>query len=48
MEVAAFAQVAYQESIDWIVVRVISDDADENSASDFSQFLNEYKLNSLI
>ena len=43
---AAFAQVAFQENVDWIVMRVISDEANENASSDFNNFLNEYKLNS--
>ena len=31
MEGAAFAQVAKQESIDWLVLRVISDSANEEA-----------------
>ncbi len=46
MEGAAFAQVAYQEKIDWLVIRVISDEADEKASNDFAKFLKEYKLNS--
>ena len=46
MEGAAFAQVAFQENVDWIVMRVISDEANENASSDFNKFLNEYKLKS--
>lgn len=46
MEGAAFAQVAYQENVDWIVMRVISDEADENASSDFDKFLSQYKLKS--
>ena len=46
MEGAAFAQVAYQEKLDWLVLRVISDEANENAASDFNKFLDEYKLKS--
>ena len=44
MEGAAFAQVAFQEKIDWLVLRVISDEANENASSDFNEFLREYKL----
>ena len=39
MEGAAFAQVAFQENIDWIVMRVISDEANESSPEDFSKFI---------
>ncbi len=46
MEGGAFAQVAFQEEIDWIVMRVISDEANENASCDFNQFLKEYKSNS--
>jgi adenosylhomocysteine nucleosidase len=46
MEGAAFAQVAFQENIDWLVLRVISDEANENASTDFGEFLNEYKFNS--
>ena len=44
MEGAAFAQVAFQEKVNWLVLRTISDDANENASSDFNQFLCEYKL----
>lgn len=46
MEGAAFAQVAFQEKIDWLIMRVISDEANENAYYDFNQFLNEYKSSS--
>ena len=46
MEGAAFAQVASQEKVNWLVLRIISDDANENASSDFKEFLNEYKLKS--
>jgi len=46
MEGAAFAQVAFQEKVDWMVLRVISDEANENASSDFNEFLNEYKYKS--
>ena len=46
MEGAAFAQVAFQEKVDWLVLRTISDEANENAPSDFSEFLDKYKLNS--
>jgi adenosylhomocysteine nucleosidase len=46
MEGAAFAQVAFQEKLDWMVLRVISDEANENASSDFKEFLDEYKLKS--
>lgn len=47
MEGAAFAQVCHQENIDWIVLRVISDDAKENADQEFNEFLEKYKLKSL-
>ena len=43
MEGAAFAQVARQENIDWIIVRVISDGANENAHDDFNDFLKKYQ-----
>ncbi len=44
MEGASFAQVAFQENVDWLVLRVISDEANEDASSDFNKFLSEYKL----
>ena len=44
MEGAAFTQVACQEKVDWLVIRIISDEANENAPIDFNKFLNEYKL----
>ncbi len=46
MEGAAFAQVAHQENVPWVVIRVISDSADDNAHSEFSEFLEKYKLKS--
>ena len=43
MEGAAFAQVAFQEMIDWLVIRVISDNANSNAEEDFSCFLKQYE-----
>ena len=43
MEGGAFAQVAKQENIDWILLRVISDNANDAAEKDFNLFLNEYK-----
>tara|TARA_A100001388_G_C28695665_1_gene463560 strand:+ start:269 stop:1048 length:780 start_codon:yes stop_codon:yes gene_type:complete len=43
MEGAAFAQVATQENIDWLIMRVISDDASNNADLEFNQFLKIYK-----
>ena len=43
MEGAAFAQVACQEKINWIILRVISDSANESADIDFNKFLEKYK-----
>ena len=43
MEGGACAQVASQENIDWVVLRVISDNADEDAEDDFKEFLFQYK-----
>ena len=43
----AFAQVAHQEKVDWIVLRVISDGGDENAQDEFNQFLEKYKFKSV-
>ena len=44
MEGASFAQVAFQEKVEWLVIRVISDEANDNASIDFNKFINEYKL----
>ena len=44
MEGAAFAQVAFQEKVNWLVIRIISDSANENASDDFNNFLKEYKF----
>ena len=46
MEGAAFAQVACQEGIPWLVIRTISDNANGLAAQDFTDFLYEYKFES--
>ena len=46
MEGAAVAQVATQEGIPWVIIRVISDEANSNAAQNFSKFLELYKKNS--
>ena len=46
MEGGAVAQVAVQEGVPWIIIRVISDNADSNSEIDFNEFLKDYVLNS--
>ena len=43
MEGAAVAQVAYQERIPWLIVRVISDEADNNADQTFNEFLLDYQ-----
>ena len=42
MEGAAVAQVAEQEGIPWLVLRVISDGADANAAQSFGDFIQRY------
>ena len=44
MEGAAFAQVASQEQIDRLVIRVVSDSADKSADLDFNNFLEKYRL----
>ena len=46
MEGAAVAQVAEQENIPWLVLRVISDNADDSAANSFNSFIQIYKNNS--
>ena len=46
MEGAAVAQVATQEQIPFVVIRVISDNANEESELDFNKFLEDYKIES--
>ena len=42
MEGAAVAQVASQEEVPWLVIGVISDNADEKAAQNFNEFLEDY------
>lgn len=46
MEGAAVAQVAFQEKIPFLIVRTISDNADDKAALSFENFLNLYKVES--
>ena len=46
MEGGAVAQVAEQEGVPWVILRVISDGANSNSEMDFDQFLKDYVLSS--
>ena len=47
MEGAAFAQVALQEKINWLLIRVISDNANNDADLDFKEFLEKYQNNSV-
>lgn len=44
MEGAAVAQVAIQESVEWLIIRVISDNAESEAAECFEEFLKKYEL----
>ena len=46
MEGAAVAQIACQENIPFLIIRVISDSADNSAAQNFSEFLKEYERES--
>ena len=46
MEGGSFAQVAHQENLKWILVRIISDNANNSADQDFSAFIKEYEKNS--
>ena len=46
MEGAAVAQVAHQENIPWIIIRVISDSAEDSAADEFNKFISNYSKSS--
>jgi len=46
MEGAAIAQVAIQENIPWIIIRVISDNAKTSAEKNFREFLESYEQSS--
>ena len=48
MEGAAVAQVAEQEGLPWLILRVISDSADESAKELFPKFIENYKKSSWI
>ena len=43
MEGAAVAQVCYQECIPWIIIRVISDGANDDASTNFKEFVTNYE-----
>ena len=43
MEGGSVAQVAEQEGLDWILIRVISDNADDSASQEFSKFIKKYE-----
>ena len=46
MEGAAFAQVAIQEKVPWLIIRTISDKADHSASQLFEEFIEIYKNSS--
>ena len=48
MEGAAVAQVAEQEGLPWLILRVISDSADESAKELFPKFIENYNKSSWI
>ena len=46
MEGSSFAQVAYQERVNWMIIRTISDSADNSADEEFSTFIKEYETHS--
>tara|TARA_B100000242_G_scaffold189239_1_gene136209 strand:- start:378 stop:527 length:150 start_codon:yes stop_codon:yes gene_type:complete len=44
MEFAAVAQVAVQEGIPWLIIRAISDGADNTAEKKFINFLENIKM----
>lgn len=48
MEGASVAQVCFSENIPWLVVRVISDSANDNAVIDFNDFVAEYESKSCL
>ena len=46
MEGAAVAQVAIQENISWIIIRVISDNANTSAEKNFREFVENYEQSS--
>ena len=48
MEGASVAQVCFSENLPWLIVRVISDSANDNAVNDFNDFVSEYESKSWL
>ncbi len=48
MEGASVAQVCFNDNVPWLIVRVISDSANDNAVTDFNDFVSEYESKSWL